>query len=65
MPKFIRVHPKYPTTDDITYYINVDKIELVLQQNEFGCIVTNGQYDNFSQYEVKETVEEIMEMING
>lgn len=65
MPKFIKTHPKYPATDDSVFHINVDKIESVILYEGLARIVVTGSYENFSFYDVKETVEEVMEMING
>lgn len=65
MRKFIKTHPKYPAIDDAVFHINVDKIESVILYEGLARIVVTGSYENFSFYDVKETVEEVMEMING
>lgn len=62
MPKFIKVTARF---GDQLYHITVDRIECVCLVGEENRIITNGSYEEFSFYPVKETVEEIMEMING
>jgi uncharacterized protein YlzI (FlbEa/FlbD family) len=62
MPKFIKVTARH---GDLIYHINVGRIESVFAVGEENRIVLNGSYDQYSYYIVKETVEEIMEMING
>lgn len=64
MPKFIKLRGRYPV------YINVDKIEYVfsycLSKDLFETrVVTDGSYNNYTYHVAEETVEEIMEMING
>lgn len=62
MPKFIKVTARH---GDLIYHINVDRVESVFAVGEENRIVLNGSYDQYSYYTVKETVEEVMEMING
>lgn len=67
MPKFIKVTAKH---GDLICHINVDKIEYVfsrcLSANQYETrVVTHGSYNNYTDHVVEETVEEIMEMING
>jgi len=64
MTQFIKVTSAY---GKISYYINISKIESVFATESPGenRIVILGGYENYSYYTVKETPEEIMEMING
>lgn len=64
MTKFIKI------TMNGTAYVNVSKIEYVfrycLSENRFETrVVLDGTYNNYSYLVAEETVEEIMEMING
>lgn len=64
MTQFIKVTAAY---GDISYYINVSKIESVfaVETPKENRIVIHGGYENYTHYSVKETPEEIMEMIKN